>query len=105
MDANHRSDPPRVDFVSPPLAKMVSVDRAWCRYCRMINVSDFGALLEMQVPEEVIDEFFLLLSTVGKPAFRRCKIVWIKGVRLGVTFEKSMLSARLLEQSPPSWVE
>jgi hypothetical protein len=98
MNANRR-----VEFVSPPLAKMAAADRKWGRYCRMIDVSDIGAQLEIAGPEQVMDEFFLLLSTIGQPAFRRCKVIWIKGVRLGVTFEKSKLSAKLLEESPPTW--
>jgi PilZ domain-containing protein len=103
MNANSRKGPLRVEFVSPRPAQIVAADRTWRRDCRMIDVSDTGAQLEMAFPEEVIDEFFLLLSSVGKPAFRRCKVVWAKGVRLRVTFDKKKLSAKLLEESPPSW--
>jgi hypothetical protein len=103
MYANRRRGPPRVEFVSPPLAKMVAADQTWSRDCRMIDVSDTGAQLEMAAPGEAIDEFFLLLSAIGKPAFRRCKVVWTRGVRLGVTFDKGEISAELLEASPPGW--
>jgi hypothetical protein len=29
----------------------------------------------------------------GKPAFRRCKGVWIKGTRVGVTFDEALSGA------------
>lgn len=100
---NRRNGPPRVEFVSPPRARMMAADRTWRRDCLMIDASDAGAQLEMEKPDDVIDEFFLLLSAVGKPAFRRCKVVWTRGVRLGVTFERKQLSAKILQESPPGW--
>lgn len=82
---------------------MVAADRTWRRDCRLIDASDIGAQLEMEKPDDVITEFFLLLSAVGKPAFRRCKVVWTKGARVGVTFDRKKLSAAILEGSPPGW--
>jgi hypothetical protein len=104
MSNLRRSGAPYVEFVSPPQARMVAADHEWGRDCRLIDASDCGAQLEIGKPDGTIDEFFLLLSTVGKPAFRRCKVVWKRGTRLGVTFDKKKVSAKLLEASPPlSW--
>jgi hypothetical protein len=31
-------------------------------------------------------EFFLVLSSIGTPAYRHCRLVWVEGERVGVRF-------------------
>jgi len=40
-----------------------------------------------------ITEFFLILTEGAHPAFRRCKLVWVNGDRMGVQFEKAAAAA------------
>jgi PilZ domain len=55
--------------------------------CILLDVSESGANLEMEGSATVLQarEFFLLLSSTGL-AFRKCELVWIDGVQVGVRF-------------------
>jgi hypothetical protein len=71
----------------------MAIDGTWCRDCRMIDVSDSGAQLECEGSVAGITVFFLVLSKNTHPAFRRCKVVWTNGNRMGVNFDKGALRA------------
>ena len=66
---------------------MMGIDGTWRRDCRMIDVSQTGALLSVAKSIEGLDlsEFFLLLSSTGL-AYRRCKLIRVMGDEIGVEF-------------------
>lgn len=80
---------PRVDFESGMDVQIMGIDGTWRRACRMIDVSDGGALLRIEGGIAGLDlkEFFLLLSSAGL-AYRRCRLVRINGDEVGVCFIK-----------------
>ena len=88
--ANRRKGIARVPINPPRAVRLMAIDGTWCRECTMIDASESGAQLEITPPALTAKEFFLLLSFVGQPAFRRCRLVWIDGARIGVTFEKQV---------------
>jgi hypothetical protein len=78
---------PRVNFEHERQAQMMAIDGTWRRECTIDNVSDGGARLT--VGDSIIDlrltEFFLVLSSTGL-AYRRCRLVWVNGDQIGVSF-------------------
>ena len=78
---------PRVSFEHERPAQMMAIDGTWRRECTIENVSDGGARLT--VSDSIIDlrltEFFLVLSSTGL-AYRRCRLVWVNGDQIGVSF-------------------
>jgi hypothetical protein len=71
-------------------ARITAIDGTWQRECRINDVSDTGAKLNIFGSIETIDtrEFFLQLTATGN-AHRRCQRVWINGTEAGVRFIKS----------------
>ena len=71
-------------------ARITAIDGTWQRDCRINDVSDTGAKLNIFGSIESIDtrEFFLQLTASGN-AHRRCQRVWINGTEAGVRFIKS----------------
>jgi hypothetical protein len=65
----------------------MAIDGTWCRDCKIMDVSDFGAKLQIDQSVEGLHlrEFFLVLSRTGI-AHRRCELVWFRGCELGVNF-------------------
>ncbi len=53
--------------------------------CAVRNVSDTGAALDVPTCLGIPHEFKLLIET--DQVTRRCRVVWRKETRLGVTFE------------------
>src|SRR5690348_17728482 len=94
----------RVEFERGYTARIVAIDGTWQRDCRLEDVSDTGAKLKVRgsIADLKTDEFFLMLSTVGK-AFRRCERVWVNGTELGVRFikEKPLAAPPAAETQPP----
>jgi hypothetical protein len=62
-------------------------DGTWQRECTVTDVSDGGAKLTVSDSIEGLPlrEFFLVLSSTGL-AYRRCKLAWVNGDEIGVTF-------------------
>jgi|HubBroStandDraft_3_1064219.scaffolds.fasta_scaffold49387_3 hypothetical protein len=85
-------------------AKIMAIDGTWFRECLLVEASDSGALLETNISGLASEEFFLLLSSMGTPAFRRCKRVWVQGDRVAVRFDKRRLPGKPL-QSSRNWEE
>jgi hypothetical protein len=77
----------RVRFDHSQPVNLMGVDGTWRRSCRLLDVSQSGAKLEVDGTPDVLRarEFFLLLSSTGL-AFRRCELVWVDGVQVGVKF-------------------
>jgi hypothetical protein len=80
---------PRIGFERGVDVQIMGIDGTWRRSCRMMDVSEGGAMLVVagSVGELDLKEFFLLLSSTGL-AYRRCKMVRVNGDRIGVTFLK-----------------
>ncbi|WP_249164210.1 PilZ domain-containing protein [Bradyrhizobium jicamae] len=68
-------------------AQMMAIDGTWRRECTIDDVSEEGAKLTVGSSIEGLHlkEFFLLLSSTGL-AYRRCKLTWVNGDQIGVTF-------------------
>lgn len=77
----------RVQFERGIPVYMMGIDGTWRRDCKMIDVSQTGARLQVEGSLAGLDlkEFFLLLSSTGL-AFRRCQLVRVDGDQLGVEF-------------------
>jgi hypothetical protein len=77
----------RVRFEHRYPVNLMGVDGTWRLSCTLIDISQSGAKLELEGSAKVLQakEFFLLLSSTGL-AFRRCELVWIDGVQVGVRF-------------------
>jgi len=58
------------------------------RECLLCDVSKEGALLTVEDPKSLPDEFTLALS-VGGAARRRCTIAWRSRDQIGVSFSKN----------------
>lgn len=79
----------RIDFERGVDVQIMGIDGTWRRSCRMLDVSEGGALLKVEgsVAELDMKEFFLLLSSTGL-AYRRCRMVRVSGDQIGVVFLK-----------------
>jgi hypothetical protein len=76
----------RVRFERGLVANLMAIDGTWRRECTVVDISDDGAqLAATSIGGLQLTEFFLLLSSVGV-AYRRCKLAWVNGEQLGVTF-------------------
>ena len=80
----------RIDFERGFDVQIMGIDGTWRRPCKMLDVSEGGALLRVEGSVGNLDlkEFFLLLSSTGL-AYRRCKMVRVNGDQVGVSFLKS----------------
>ena len=79
----------RVTFERGIAAHMMGIDGTWRRECKVADVSESGAKLQIEGSVEGLHlkEFFLLLSSTGL-AYRRCELSWVNGDQIGVTFLK-----------------
>jgi hypothetical protein len=77
----------RVRFEHTRRAQLMAIDGTWRRPCTIDNVSDGGArlILEDSIEGLQLREFFLVLSPMGL-AYRHCRLVWINGDQIGVSF-------------------
>jgi hypothetical protein len=84
-----RRDGKRVTFEHPVQAQLMAIDGTWRRECSIEDVSDEGAKLSVGSSIEglQLSEFFLVLSSTGL-AYRRCRLAWVNGDQIGVTFLK-----------------
>ena len=99
----------RVQFEPSYPARIVSIDGTRCLNCEIVDISQTDAQLSVQGAMNELKEFFLVLSTVGKPAYRRCRLVWVRGDRIGVLFlfgsSKKRAGIEGVENSPSSSVD
>jgi hypothetical protein len=77
----------RVRFEQVVQARMMGIDGTWQRECVVDDVSDGGAKLRVNDTIEglPLQEFFLVLSSTGL-AYRHCKLAWVNGDQVGVSF-------------------
>ena len=59
------------------------------RACLVADISDTGARLDVDGPEDLPDRFVLMLSDSGA-ARRFCRLVWRSAKQVGVQFEKGV---------------
>jgi hypothetical protein len=88
----------RVRFENPLDVRVMAIDGTWCFDCQLIDVSENGAQIRLSSPAAKDIEFFLLLTKLGDPIFRRCKRRWVDGTLMGVSFNKDAIVAKPLEQ-------
>ena len=55
------------------------------RPCIVVDLSDLGVGISTQTPEVVTNPFVLVLSRESGQ-FRRCRVVWRNGPRIGAKF-------------------
>jgi hypothetical protein len=77
----------RVNLEHRHEVNLMGVDGTWRRKSVLLDVSATGARLEVEGKLDVLQagEFFLLLSSTGL-AFRRCELVRVDGITVGVRF-------------------
>jgi hypothetical protein len=56
--------------------------------CRIVNISDEGAAIEMPDAAHMVDRFQLMIES--DRSIRNCRIAWIKKNRIGVEFEHAI---------------
>lgn len=66
-------------------ARIAGLDGSELQSCRIIDISGTGARLGVLQPEELPDQFLLLLSHDGKLR-RLCAVVWRRDKAIGVQF-------------------
>jgi hypothetical protein len=89
-----------IHFDPPLRARLMGVDRTWSRDCFLLEVSDNGMQFQFEGLTDGTLEFFLVLSACRQPSFRRCKLAWINGDRIGVSFEKKPCATYVLKLAP-----
>jgi hypothetical protein len=92
------NDAPRVKFEQPLEVRVMTIDGTWCAQSFLIDVSETNAQIEVTGHAAELTEFFLLLTSFGNPVFRRCKREWVHGARLGVSFNKTNIGLKSLEE-------
>jgi hypothetical protein len=93
-----QNDAPRVKFERPLEVRVMTIDGTWCSESFLIDVSDTEAEIEVTGHAAELTEFFLLITSFGSPVFRRCKREWIHGARVGVSFNKTNIGIKSLEE-------
>ncbi len=81
MDEDHRRAPRRRTLKG---ATIVFGDGNFTVKCLVKNVSETGALLDMESTSEVPNQFRLVFD--DRSTDRRCNVAWRSSKRLGVTF-------------------
>jgi hypothetical protein len=78
----------RVRFDSAVPARMMGIDGTWQRECMVDDISDGGAKLIVSgsIGNLPLQEFFLVLSSTGL-AYRHCKLAWVNGEQIDVSFQ------------------
>lgn len=88
MSSGEKRKGPRVRLDHARRARMMGIDGTWQRECIVQDVSDGGAKLAVTSIEGLpLKEFFLVLSPTGL-AYRHCKLVWVNGDQIGVSFQQ-----------------
>lgn len=82
-----KRDNAQVIFAKGIQVWVMTIDGAWQSECKMLAVSERGALLQVNTSLALLqrNEFFLVLSENGV-AFRRSRMVWVDGEKVGVEF-------------------
>jgi hypothetical protein len=95
MNEGEKRNSRRVRFDSKVPARMMGIDGTWQRECVVDDISDGGAKLTVSgsIGNLPLQEFFLVLSSTGL-AYRHCKLAWVNGEQIGVSFQGRMTAKR-----------
>lgn len=95
MPTEKKQEDRRVSFEHPLPAQMMAIDGTWRRACKLKDVSDTGATLQIETSIEglTLNEFFLVLSSVGL-AYRRCQLERVNGDELLISFIRQKTKAK-----------
>ncbi len=74
------------------------------RGCAVADISETGARLDVDAPQEVPDRFVLFLSRSGTPR-RLCRTVWRTANQVGVVFQRPGKGERAANKSDKSSVQ
>jgi hypothetical protein len=87
MSEREKRAGPRVRFDHDRPAQMMAIDGTWRRDCIVENIGEGGARLSVSDSTTGLQltEFFLVLSPMGL-AYRRCRLAWVNGDEIGVSF-------------------
>jgi PilZ domain-containing protein len=66
-------------------ARIAALDGSELQSCHILDISGTGARLKVSLPEDLPDQFLLLLSHDGKLR-RICSVVWRRDKAVGVQF-------------------
>jgi len=69
-------------------AKILTSEKGAPRLCSIADISEIGARIVLAKDEELPRRFLLLLSSQGD-ARRICRLVWRRGLTIGVEFPSS----------------
>jgi PilZ domain len=93
-----RKGEPRATFEPPLDVRVMTIDGTWSGESVLIDIADNGARLKMTGRATALTEFFLILNSFGPPVFRHCKRVWVEGQLIGVSFNKTNIGIKSLEE-------
>jgi PilZ domain len=80
-------------------AKFATSDSAPLRDCIVVDISDYGARLELDNPNDVPERFTVVMGPNGGP-YRRCRVVWRANNQMGVEFDRDSSSHACQEGAP-----
>ena len=93
-----RRKEPRVIFEQPLDVRVMTIDGTWSGEGLLMEMTDAAARLKMTGHASELTEFFLILNRFGPPVFRLCKRIWVVGEQTGVSFNKTNIGIRSLEE-------
>jgi len=93
-----RKGEPRVQFEPPLDVRVMTIDGTWSGESGLIEISDNGARLKVTGHATELTDFLLILNSFGPPVFRHCKRVWVQGQLIGVSFNKTNIGIKPLEE-------
>ncbi|MGP9812222.1 PilZ domain-containing protein [Rhodopseudomonas sp. NSM] len=92
---------PRVHFEKAITTVLIGIDGTWRRECAIADISASGArlILKSSLAGLNFREFFLVLTPSGS-VYRRCELIRVDGLTIGVRFVGAEKSAGP-RRSPP----
>jgi hypothetical protein len=93
-----RRKEPRVIFEQPLDVRVMTIEGTWSGEGLLMEISDAGARLKMTGHASELTEFFIILNRFGPPVFRLCKRIWVVREQTGVSFNKTNIGIRSLEE-------
>ncbi len=93
-----RRKEPRVIFEQPLDVRVMTIDGTWSGEGLLMEMTDAGARLKMTGRASELTEFFLILNRFGPPVFRLCKRKWVMREETGVSFNKTNIGIKSLEE-------
>jgi hypothetical protein len=82
-------------------AKLSADGGAPPRDCVVIDISDYGARLRIDTPQDTPNDFTIVLAPRGP--FRRCHVVWRAAGHVGVIFHRDYQEAADSEFTDYRW--